>query len=100
MSTLTARVTALETDVKSIGSDLKLILAHLEAGAPAKVTQPKAEPKVNNFVADQRAKRLVRREANPLGGLTKAERKAIAATLKPGYSRATWVKAVKAYKAA
>ena len=50
--TLTTRVTALESDVATIGSDVKAILAVLQGSAPAKVStrkaakkaQPKADP--------------------------------------------------------
>jgi len=64
---------------------------------PAKTKKAKA--KKNTFAKDMRAKRVNRRSATVLGGLTKVERSTLGASLGKNYTRAAWVKAVVALKA-
>jgi hypothetical protein len=78
------------------------ISALMLAMAPAKAPSKREEAtKVHNEVmAHVHDRRMARREATVLGGLTSKERKALAATLPEGYSHEMWVEAVTAYKAA
>lgn len=94
-----ARITVQSLSDRIDAQDVVLaaILAAVTGRTPAAVV-PAPEPVVT-FPAAMRAKRLERRAANPLGGLTSVERKAIAATLPKGYSREQWTAAVAAYKA-
>lgn len=57
----TQRISALESDVSEVKAMLTTLLTRLDAGAPAKVTRPKAEPKPRKAAQPKAVRHLCRK---------------------------------------
>ena len=104
---MSKNITISKKDLKAlIAAEVDLKVAAKEKAAKkgkkaAKKAKVWTDKKGRTFKQAQKAHykaRQARFEANPLGGLTKAQRQEIAATLPYGYTQKQWEKAVANFK--